>query len=337
MGGMFGEPVAISRHAPNRSGQRRRVFSAMQDGDLVFRRQPLDDACADESGPADYQDAHGPILPDMEKGEESVARYYDSAIFEAELVRLTRDSSAERGITLRWLDRLPPDAAQIAEIGVGGGLYSECLARKGCRLHLVDVSARLLEAAAQRLHAAGLSAAIAGASRESATRLESLATGAFDAALLLGPLYHLCAADARQRAVAEAARILKPGGWLLAAGINRLSYLRDLLRESPHESCRRRAFHQHYLRDGNLDPEHAAPIGFAHLTTVVEFRALFANSFEEVALVGVESFSTAWQTRLNDLPAAEEVEAWLDLIEATGQSAEGLGLSDHFLYVGRRR
>ena len=78
----------------------------------------------------------------------------------------------------------------------------------------------------------------------------------------------------------------------------------------------------------------APPIGFAHLTTIADFRALFANSFDEVALVGVESFSTAWQTRLNDLPI-EEVEAWLDLIEATGQSPEGLALSDHFLYVGR--
>jgi SAM-dependent methyltransferase len=274
----------------------------------------------------------------MEKSEESVARYYDTAIFEAELVRLTRDSPAERGITLRWLERLPvaPDAPMVAEIGVGSGLYSECLARKGCRLHLVDVSVRLLAAAAERLRTAGLGAAIAGASHESATCLESLATGAFDAVLLLGPLYHLCDAEARRLAVAEAARILKPGGWLFAAGINRLSYLRDLLRESPEKVCERRAFHRQYLHDGNLDPEHAPPIGFAHLTTVAEFRELFANGFEEVALTGTESFSTAWQTRLNDLPA-EEAEAWLDLIEATGQSAEGLGLSDHFLFVGRRK
>jgi SAM-dependent methyltransferase len=283
----------------------------------------------------------------MEKSEESVARYYDSAIFEAELVRLTRDSPAERGITLRWLERLAPaapdavpgmvpDVVKVAEIGVGSGLYSEYLARKGCRLHLVDVSARLLEAAAERLRAAGLGAAITGASHESATRLESLATGSFDAVLLLGPLYHLCDVDSRRLAVAEAARVLRPGGWLFAAGINRLSYLRDLLRESPEKVCQRRAFHQQYLRDGNLDPEHAPPIGYAHLTTVAEFRALFADTFVETALTGTESFSTAWQTRLNDLPREEE-EAWLDLIDATGQSAEGLGLSDHFLYVGRRK
>jgi SAM-dependent methyltransferase len=273
-------------------------------------------------------------MPD-ETNEESVARYYDTAIFEAELVRLTRDCPVERAITLRWLARLAPANAEVAEIGVGGGIYSEYLARKGCRLHLVDVSARLLDAAAARLRAAGLGESIAGIARESATRPDSLPAGAFDTVLMLGPLYHLCAPETRRQAVAEAARILKPGGLLFAAGINRLSYLRDFFRLFPHVVLERKAFHEQYLRDGNLDPEHAPPIGYAHLSTYAEFRALFAPEFQELALAGVESFSTAWQPTLNDLPPAE-AEAWLDLIERTGQTAEGLGLSDHFLYVGRK-
>jgi len=270
-----------------------------------------------------------------ETNEESVARYYDTAIFEAELVRLTRDSPVERAITLRWLERLAPANAEVAEIGVGGGIYSEYLARKGCRLRLVDVSARLLDAAAERLRAAGFGESIRGSAQESATRLDSLPEGAFDFVLMLGPLYHLCAGEARRQAVAEAARILKPGGLLFAAGINRLSYLRDFFRLFPHVVCERKTFHEQYLRDGNLDPEHAPPIGFAHLSTVAEFRALFAPEFEEVALTGVESFSTAWQPTLNDLPPAD-AEAWLDLIERTGQTVEGLSVSDHFLYVGRK-
>jgi SAM-dependent methyltransferase len=273
-------------------------------------------------------------MPDK-ANEESVARYYDTEIFEAELARLTRDCPVECAITLRWLERLAPANAEVAEIGVGAGIYSEFLARKGCRVRLVDVSARLLDAAAARLREAGLGESIAGIGRESAARLDSLAAGAFDAVLMLGPLYHLCALEARRQAVAEAARILKPGGLLFAAGINRLSYLRDFFRLFPHVVCERKAFHGQYLRDGNLDPEHAPPIGFAHLSTYAEFRALFAPEFEELALAGVESFSTAWQPMLNDLPPAE-AEAWLDLIDATGQTAEGLGLSDHFLYVGRK-
>lgn len=267
--------------------------------------------------------------------EENVAHYYDTAIFEAELARLTRDCPVERAITLRWLERLAPGAAEVAEIGVGAGIYSECLARKGCRLHLVDVSARLLETAAERLRAAGLGGSIAAVSRESATRMKSLETGAFDAVLMLGPLYHLCAMEARRQAVAEAARILKSGGLLFAAGINRLTYLRDFFRLFPHVVLARKAFHEQYLRDGNLDPDHAPPIGFAHLSTYGEFRELFCGAFEELALVGVESFSAAWQPTLDDLAPAE-AEAWLDLIEATGQTAEGLGFSDHFPYIGRR-
>ncbi len=271
-----------------------------------------------------------------QSNEESVASYYDTAIYEAELVRLTRDCPVERAITLRWLERLAPANAEVAEIGVGAGIYSENLARRGCRLRLVDVSARLLDAAVARLRTAGLGESIAGINRESATRLDSLPAGAFDTVLMLGPLYHLCTLDARRAAVAEAARILKPGGLLFAAGINRLSYLRDFFRLFPHVVLERRAFHEQYLRDGNLDPEHAPPIGFAHLSTYAGFRALFAPEFEELALTGVESFSTVWQPGLNDLPSAE-AEAWLDLIERTGQTAEGLGCSDHFLYIGRRR
>src|ERR1022692_1051701 len=118
-------------------------------------------------------------MPD-ETNEESVARYYDTVIFEAELVRLTRDCPVERAITLRWLERLAPASAEIAEIGVGGRIYSEFLARKGCRLHLVDVSARLLDAVAARLRAAGLGESIAGISRESATGLDIMPAGTFD-------------------------------------------------------------------------------------------------------------------------------------------------------------
>ncbi len=266
--------------------------------------------------------------------QDEVARYYDTAMFEAELARLTRDAPVECAITLRWLERLVPPRADVAEIGVGAGIYSEFLARQGCRLCLVDVSARLLDAAAARLRAAGLGESISGIHQESATRLASLASGAFDAVLLLGPLYHLCTLAERRLAVAEAARILKPGGLLFAAGINRLAYLRDFFQLFPHVVLEREAFHQQYLVDGNLDPEHAPPIGFAHLSGCDEFRALLLPAFSEIALVGVESFSTKSQTVLNDL-TSEEAAAWLDLIEATGQTAEGLGMSDHYLYVGK--
>jgi hypothetical protein len=38
----------------------------------------------------------------------------------------------------------------VAEVSVGGGEYSEWPVQHGCRVHLIDVSARLLETAAAK-------------------------------------------------------------------------------------------------------------------------------------------------------------------------------------------
>jgi SAM-dependent methyltransferase len=233
------------------------------------------------------------------------------------------------------LDRWIPPGAYAAEIGVGVGHYSEHLAARGCRIHLIDITQRLLDATAARLRNAGLERHVAGVSRLSATDLSGIDSSSFDAVLLLGPLYHLCELSGRHRAVEEAARVLKRGGFVYAAGINRLPYFRDQFRQRPQVAVERREFHSQLLNDGNVDPEHVPSLGFAHLTTAAEFRSLFAGLFDEVILAGVESFTAAWQPTLNGLPT-EQVEAWLDLVEQTGTAPEGLGASDHFLFVGQK-
>jgi hypothetical protein len=66
-----------------------------------------------------------------------------------------------------------------------------------------------------------------------------------------------------------------------------------------------------------------------------EFRALFADGFEELLFAGIESFAGSRQELF--LGHTEDAQkAWLDLIERTATQAEAIGLSEHFLYVGRR-
>ncbi len=256
-----------------------------------------------------------------------VGRYYDEVIFDAEITRLNDLFPLELAMTTRYLERYVPAGATVAEVGVGGGQYSELLARRGSRLHLIDVSRRLLDAVRARVP--NLSAHHA-----SVTDLP-LAADSCDAVLMLGPLYHLAQLAHRRRAVAEAARVLKSGGLLFAAGINRFAYLRDLFRNAPESALERRAFHAQYLRDGVLNAEVAPPIGHSHFTTRDEFRALFPPAFEEIKLVAVESFAGPWQARFKAL-SPEVAEAWLDLIEQTAEAPEVFGLTDHFLYIGRR-
>jgi ubiquinone/menaquinone biosynthesis C-methylase UbiE len=267
--------------------------------------------------------------------QEYTGRHYDGSSFTFESERLGKHCPVDFAITCRYLKRYVPTGSAVADVGVGVGHYAELLARMHCLVSLVDVSQNLLKAAHERLMSAGLGDRVNAVHRASATGLGRLANNRFDVVLMLGPFHHLRDPAERAEAVKEARRILKPGGILFAAGVNRLAYLRDLFREHAEEILSRKDFHRRFLVDGRLDPENAPPIGYAHLTTVSEFRGLFAGTFEELALVGTDSFTTAWQGKLVDL-RAEAKEAWLDLVEETGRSPEGLGKSDHFLFIGRR-
>lgn len=150
--------------------------------------------------------------------ESNVARHYSENVFDDELARLPHKCPVELAITERWLGRVAKAGDVVAEIGVGGGHYTEFLARRGCRLHLVDVSARLLNAVAEKLRQAGLEDAIAGRHHASGARLEGLPSESVDLLLLMGPLYHLRLLEDRQRSVEESARVLKKGGRLSPRG-----------------------------------------------------------------------------------------------------------------------
>lgn len=275
-------------------------------------------------------------MDELSAREHAIALHYDDAIFDYEMERLTVHHPVEFALTTRYLRRYIAPGATVAEVGVGGGRYSELLARQGCSLHLIDISQHLLDTTAARLGAADLRERIVDLRRASATHMTHLAAASCDALLYLGPLYHLCGQAEREQAVREAARVLAPGGVLFAVAINRLAYLRDTYRESPDQGNARRAFHTQFMSDGNLDPAHAPPIAYAHLSSSAEFRALFASAFDELALVGVESFSGVWSNVLHGL-SPDDSEAWLDLVEQTGATPDGLGMSDHFLYIGRKQ
>lgn len=112
----------------------------------------------------------------------------------------------------------PPAPARVLDVGGAAGAYAFWLAARGYDVALIDAAPRLV--------------AVARARNDRATRrLSSCTVGdaraldepddSADMVLLLGPLYHLVDASERRRALGEAARVLHPGGVLIAAGISR--------------------------------------------------------------------------------------------------------------------
>ena len=86
------------------------------------------------------------------KLQTSVAQHYnDDVTFNYEAVRLTEYAPIEFGLTKRYLNKIIPDRAIVADIGVGTGHYAKLLAKRNCSLYLVDLSQRLLEATHNKL------------------------------------------------------------------------------------------------------------------------------------------------------------------------------------------
>ncbi|GEL48173.1 hypothetical protein CHO01_32890 [Cellulomonas hominis] len=121
--------------------------------------------------------------------------------------------------TRELLDRwLPAAPAEVLDVGGAAGRYALPLADAGYAVHLIDPAPLHLRQA----EAASRSARRPLASvRAGDARALPVADASADAVLLLGPLYHLTERADRVRALREAARVLRPGGVVVAAGISR--------------------------------------------------------------------------------------------------------------------
>lgn len=265
----------------------------------------------------------------------TVGAHYDGAAYDCEISRLETMSPVELAMTARLLARFVPPESVVADVGVGAGHYDELLAGRGCSLHLVDVSQRLLETALERLRSCGYAECVLDARLASATDLSHLVERSCDVVLLLGPLYHLLSVAERRQAVAEARRVLRPGGVVLAAAINRLAGVRAEYLCWPERGLERHDLLRRFLADGLVGPDESGALGHAHFTSAADLHELFADDFDELLVVGLESFTGCAQEHFAELP--EEVrEAWLDLVEASAALPEALGCGEHFLYIGRR-
>ena len=266
--------------------------------------------------------------------EPEILAHYEAGI---EAPRLAQHAGVlERARTLDLLSRhLPPPPARVLDVGGGPGAYAVWLAGRGYDVRLLDPVPLHVEQARTAAGEAGvrLEAAIGDA-----RRLED-ADGSADAVLLMGPLYHLTERADRIAALAEARRVLRPGGVLMATGISRFASLLDGLSRRLVDDPAFRTILDRDLAEG----QHRNPTDRLDYFTTAFFHKVehLAAEAEEAGLGMATVYAVegpAWL--LADVEArAGDAEHWrilMDLLRQVEAVPALLAASAHLMLVARR-
>ena len=249
---------------------------------------------------------------------EIVRRYYDQQV-EAEWDRLESPYRRfEWTSTLRLVDEYFPPTGRVADIGGGPGRYTIELVRAGYDVTLVDLSEKAVAFARARLAERELRAeAIRCAD---ARDLSELPTSGFDAALHLGPMYHLVSAEDRASALRELRRILRSGASAIVGFINPWGVLRSGLTEFPDlyaEYDAVRPLTETCVQEG----EQRAFTEAAFLTPPQAVRELRDAGFAVVARAGVEGFASGALGPVTRI-AEQDPRAYKTILRLVGETCE---------------
>jgi ubiquinone/menaquinone biosynthesis C-methylase UbiE len=231
---------------------------------------------------------------------------------------------------------LPPAPATVLDIGGGPGAYAAWLARERYRVHLLDAVplhvTQAREASAQQPDHP-FTAEIGDA------RALPYADESADAVLLFGPLYHLIEPGDRLQALAEARRVLRPGGVVLAAAISRFASLMDGLKRGYLDEPGFVSIVERDLADG----QHRNPADHAGYFTTAFFhhpdelaREIVAAGLSLDAILAVEGPGSLLPDLSPWWEDARRRELLLALIARVEAEPSLLGMGGHLMAVGRR-
>jgi SAM-dependent methyltransferase len=265
-------------------------------------------------------------MPKPELAPE-VERFYSETFDESERLSIAADGRLELLRTQELLRRyLPPPPAKILDVGGGPGAHAKWLVADGYEVDLIDPIARHVEQASS----------ICRASIGDARHLAA-ADDTYDVVLLLGPLYHLPDPADRLRALAEARRVVRPGGLVAASAINRYASLFEHAALAHLHTERMQTSISEILRTAVYDGSRGFTLAYFHRAEELAGE-LRESDLKNVVVLGVEG--PAWSV-LKATQRLEGVHSDISLFKSVATAArlaepypELLAASSHLLAIG---
>ena len=178
-------------------------------------------------------------------------------------------------LRLDWIDKPSPiSGLRALDVGCGGGILADSMARKGAHVVGIDLSTKALKVA--QLHALEAQTPNVAYREVSAEALAAEAPGAFDVVTCMEMLEHV---PDPASVVQACATLVKPGGWVFFSTINRSAkaflyaivgaeYLLKMLPQGTHEYAKmiRPSELAAYCRRAGLDLQQTRGLEYNPLT-----------------------------------------------------------------------
>lgn len=245
--------------------------------------------------------------------------------------RLERDNyhRTEFLITLKLLEPYLTPGGTILDVGAGTGRYSCYYAERGHHVTALDLTPRHVEAIrakAEQLQLTDRLSAVTG----DACELSAFSDESFDTVLCMGPLYHLTGHTARVSCLLECLRVLRPGGLLAVAYVNKAGAYYHKIAVNPQVLLEQPPAP---VMNGNPGLEDGCFVCLTPAEVTQLMEAFPVTSLEHAATDGV----SALMLKTVNAMTPEQYGKWLELMLLANRQPDSLGASLHNLYVAAKK
>ncbi len=248
-----------------------------------------------------------------------VKKYYDSHATQ-EWKRLDDvQCKIEFASTMHLIEKYFPKQGCVCDIGGGPGRYTIELARQGYRVTLFDLSEEEINLAQTHLEQAGVHADQLIV--DDARHLNQHALDLFDAALLMGPMYHVIDARERQNILRQLKDVLKLDGVAIVAYLNSWGLIRTGIVDFP-QWYKDLSRPQSMLHELTFEGQALSDFTECYWSTPeAALREVQEAGFKVVSYAGAESFASGMKPLLEEL-SVKDPEAYANVVQFSAETCE---------------